>query len=43
MAMETVTLNYEGHYGYVEFDEATKQLNIYILSMKRLLKRCENF
>ncbi len=30
MAKEIVTLNYEGHYGYVEFDGDSKNLTVHI-------------
>lgn len=30
MATECITLNYEGNYGYVEFNDETKELHIFI-------------
>ena len=39
MATQTVTLNYNGSYGFVEFNDETKELNIEIPNHEDMVQK----
>lgn len=43
MAIQSVTLNYEGHYGYLDYNEETKEMTVFIPDAEEAAQRVRDF
>ena len=43
MAIQSVTLNYEGHYGYLDYNEETKERTVFIPDAEEAAQRVRDF